>query len=281
MSIKCAFYDPQDGIVFMRIPADGSFFSVSITYLHVSCKNSGDAKPTGHDEVAYLSNVESPSENPSEFRQQIRPLSAAEILESELAAKLTYLREGDSNDCVVGGSKVDYKQKSWEFPIEGQGPFGEYGAKNGLGEECWLFFTYILRGEQPSRQILSAELGTDLLRAICWNESTFRQFDSSGRPLINYNGNGTLDIGCMQINGGSKSEAWNWRMNVARGREILADKRVQAKVYLDQHGSYTDEMLENETIQRYNGGRYHQWDSKKKMWVAVPPSVYVAMVDAR
>jgi hypothetical protein len=48
---------------------------------------------------------------------------------------------------------------------------------------------------------------------------------------------------------------------------------------LNQHGPVAADMILNESIQRYNGGRYYQWDGQK--WVAQPadgPNGYVAKI---
>ncbi len=74
------------------------------------------------------------------------------------------------------------------------------------------------RGNQPSASDLSGVLGTDLFRAICWKESTWRQFLASGKPLCNINGNGSADWGYMQINSINNVipiEIWDYRANIA------------------------------------------------------------------
>ncbi len=135
-------------------------------------------------------------------------------------------------------------------------------------------------GRNPSRAQVSAALGNDILRAIAWQESRWRQFDGAGKPLVNRNTNGTADWGIMQINGAANYQKWDWRANVARGAAILAEKQGHATTYLNRHGSYTPEMLENEMLQRYNGGAYHKWDAANSQWVARPPNGYVASVRA-
>lgn len=138
----------------------------------------------------------------------------------------------------------------------------------------------VFRGENPSRDVLSAYLGTDICRAICWKESTWEQFRADGLPKKNINPNGTIDWGLMAINEASVHERWHWKHNVDRGKSSLADKKVDAKTYLDKHGNYTADMLQNETIQRYNGGVYYRWNDTANQWVISPPpgNRYVELV---
>lgn len=136
------------------------------------------------------------------------------------------------------------------------------------------------RGKNPTKAAVSAALGNDTLRAIAWQESRWRQFGGDGKPLVNRNSNGTADWGIMQINQADYIQHWDWRANVARGARILEEKRRHAKVYLGRHPPYSPEMLETEALQRYNGGRYYQWNKENKKWEAAPKNGYVASIKA-
>jgi hypothetical protein len=125
--------------------------------------------------------------------------------------------------------------KTWEFPYDGELSTAlEVTAS--WGERASITLQVHIRGQNPDRSTLSQALGTDLLRAICWHESTFRQFGTNGRPLKNAT---TPDYGCMQINGATKTEAWHWPTNVARGGQILAEKENQASAWLVKHPPFT------------------------------------------
>lgn len=174
------------------------------------------------------------------------------------------------NDCIYVNRNVEVSVRSISALTSGEERlFSEMRCGS-----CWeiIHIDAITRGKNPSRAAVGAELGDDILRAIAWQESRWQQFDPSGRPLVNRNGNGTADWGIMQINQASNYLHWDWKANVARGRQILAEKRRHALAYLGRHGSYNDEMLENEMLQRYNGGRYHQWDAEQGKWVVSPPT---------
>ena len=82
----------------------------------------------------------------------------------------------------------------------------------------------------------------------------------------------------MQINEAGIEEIWNWRRNVDTGQRIFARKRADALRYLRTHENYDEEMLLREALQRYNGGRYHTWDTTAKKWIATPPNAYVDTV---
>jgi hypothetical protein len=127
------------------------------------------------------------------------------------------------------------------------------------------------RGINPTHGELSQYLETDLFRAICWKESSWRQFGGQQTPLFNKNKNGTTDWGCMQINNPQPIEIWDWRENVNRAKKLFATKQRLAKTYLEKHKPVTAEMILRETIQRYNGGVYYKYDAKNGKWVAAPP----------
>ena len=83
-------------------------------------------------------------------------------------------------------------------------------------------------------------------------------------------------------------ERWDWRANVARGIQLLQQKRNNALAYLNQHtvgGSYPNDkeledsqVIQREAIQRYNGGSYWHWDSTSNVWKKTSPNSYVERV---
>ena len=97
--------------------------------------------------------------------------------------------------------------------------------------------------------------------------------------MFNLNGNGTKDWGLMQINQATLEQQWNWKANVSRAIELLSEKEIQARNYLNRHPQdVTQDMIENETIQRYNGGSYYKWDVISETWQIAPPNSYVALI---
>ena len=151
------------------------------------------------------------------------------------------------------------------------------GSYGGGSDSISIFLR--TRGTNPSRDVLNAAFPSDLLRAIAWHESRWAHFLPSGKPKFLLNTNGTTDWGLMQINQATFEQHWNWMSNLARGAAILAEKRGDAERYLNRHPEgVTEEMFENETIQRYNGGRYYDWDEETQTWLAKPANGYVAII---
>jgi hypothetical protein len=146
-----------------------------------------------------------------------------------------------------------------------------------------LSVTCHYRGKNPTKQSLDSLLGTDVMRAICWKESSWRQFNSAGKPLRNDNDNGTSDWGCMQINSGNAKsiDLWDFAANISSAKSVYETMQKISKDYLGEHAPYTDDMLMNETLQSYNGGvhaAYYEWNENSKKWEAHPPNNYVALV---
>jgi hypothetical protein len=163
-----------------------------------------------------------------------------------------------------------------------------------VSEDAYSYYYYVVKdpsvrtqdfnvpfhyfGRNPEAAQLNQALGTDVLRAICWRESAWRQFDGSSRPLCHRNSNGTADWGCMQINQAQSREIWDWLANVNRARQLYAQKEGDANRYLNQHGPVTPDMLLNESIQRYNGGTYYSWNEASNSWKPSPRNDYVAKI---
>ncbi|MCK9905081.1 hypothetical protein MXD63_34340 [Frankia sp. Cpl3] len=145
-----------------------------------------------------------------------------------------------------------------------------------------------VRGTNPTPATITAACGgpgSDADQVAC-HESSRRQFWTDGLPLRGSGG----DVGIMQLCNPAATceQRWNWSANVTRGVALLQTKRAEATVYLNRHapggnypndGHLTDaEVLQRETLQRYNGGRYWQWDSSGNVWRAQPPNTYVSDV---
>ena len=181
-----------------------------------------------------------------------------------------------TQDCVNYPRTVTVTMVSFNVTDGGDSVLESKGC---IGQQCdYLYIALKTRGTNPSPQVLNGMFPNDILRAIAWHESAWKQFGVSGKPLSHVNTNGTTDWGLMQINQATSEQQWNWRANVNRGIAILAEKRIQAKAYLDRHPPYTPAMLEDEMIQRYNSGPYHVWDANALQWVARPPNNYSQII---
>ena len=70
----------------------------------------------------------------------------------------------------------------------------------------------------------------------------------------------------------SFEQVWNWKRNVDGGLALFARKRTStsAITYLSESGrNYSPERLQRESVCRWNGGRYHEWDADKS--TVMPP----------
>lgn len=151
-----------------------------------------------------------------------------------------------------------------------------------VGRNCdQIAISLRTRGKNPLHSTLNSMFPNDFMRAIGWQESRWNHFLPNGKPKSNRNTNGTTDWGLMQINEATYEQQWNWKSNLARAITLFEEKRDQATRYLNQHPQgISAEMLENEAIQRYNGGRYHVWDAGEGVWKAAPGNNYVASIRA-
>jgi len=94
-----------------------------------------------------------------------------------------------------------------------------------------------------------------ILKAIAWQESTWRQFDANGNPLISFDGG----IGIMQL-----TNQWSYdqerlktdiRYNIEAGAQVLLDKRSHTKSLLPAIGSMKKDEMESWyfAVWAYNG----------------------------
>ena len=104
---------------------------------------------------------------------------------------------------------------------------------------------------------------------IIAHESKFKHFGTNKEPIKTFdNGYGLCQLTtpaptCEQV--------WNWQLNVDGGLALFETKRQAAIVYLSQgQRNYTSEQLKYETVCRWNGGKYHEWDAQALRWIRRP-----------
>ena len=123
-----------------------------------------------------------------------------------------------------------------------------------------------VKGTQPTDAVIVAEIGSmespfdgaDLRRIACYESSLTQFLGGTGMPYYG----GKDDVGIMQICWDRRLEhLWNWRTNVARGKETLEGMMDPAKDWLDSEVEenddatpYTNDMWRKEAIHRYNAG---------------------------
>jgi hypothetical protein len=130
-----------------------------------------------------------------------------------------------------------------------------------------------IQGTNPSAAEVTAYLATKANSAgfdkILEKESHFRQFNNHNEPVRSFdNGYGMCQLTTPVP---TFEQVWNWKLNIDAGLKLFEQKRLSAVAYLGQSGrSYTPEQLKYETVCRWNGGNYHEWDAKNTKWIRHP-----------
>jgi hypothetical protein len=131
----------------------------------------------------------------------------------------------------------------------------------------------LIRGQNPSSadvdNYLRGNVGNAGFEKIIAQESRYKHFNSSNEPIKSFDGG----YGMCQLTKPVPTfeQVWNWKLNVAAGLVLFGAKRTSAITYLSQSGrSYTTDQLKYETVCRWNGGSYHEWDSTSGGWIRHP-----------
>jgi len=133
--------------------------------------------------------------------------------------------------------------------------------------------TVKVKGTNPSgnevRQFLNSKANSDGFDKILEQESGWRHFNAAGEPVKSFdNGYGMCQLTTPVP---SFEQVWNWKSNVEGGLDLFAKKRTVAISYLSQSNrTYTNDQLKYETVCRWNGGSYHEWDETAGKWVRHP-----------
>jgi len=128
--------------------------------------------------------------------------------------------------------------------------------------------TVRIRATNPSRQevmeFLASQPNSTGFDRILDAESRMQHFNANGEPIKTFD-NG---YGMAQLTNPAPSyeQVWNWKLNIAAGLALFAQKQASAIQYLSQNNrTYTPDQLARETISRWNGGAYHEWNGSA--WV--------------
>ena len=130
--------------------------------------------------------------------------------------------------------------------------------------------TVIVLGKQPNAEKIKSYVearDATALEKLVAQESRFKHFiELDSEPVVA----GDKGYGLTQLTRPvpTFSQIWSWKENLDAGILLVAAKKKEAKRFLDAHGSssYTQDMLDLETISRWNGGSYHEWNSTEKKW---------------
>ncbi|MDB5917003.1 MAG: hypothetical protein JWR40_1237 [Massilia sp.] len=124
-------------------------------------------------------------------------------------------------------------------------------------------------GTNPSEAEATAYLATRAdgkgFDRILKQESGFRHF-KNGEPIKSFdNGYGMCQLTKPVP---TFEQIWNWKLNIDGGLALFAQKRSLALAYLGQSGrTCSADQLMRETVCRWNGGSYHEWDTNSGAWV--------------
>jgi len=128
--------------------------------------------------------------------------------------------------------------------------------------------TVKIKGTNPSSsevaKYLATKVNSDGFYNIIRHESKCEHFNTSKEPKKSFD-NG---YGMCQLTTPSPTfdQIWNWKLNINGGLKLFDQKRMAAISYLSQNGrTYTSDQLKYESICRWNGGNYHEWDGNN--WV--------------
>lgn len=171
--------------------------------------------------------------------------------------------------------KFNSNEKKWICDL-GEVIGGDLIVKVKSGPVLFIKKITIL-GKNPSKEKIIAELDAgktkqdnELAKKIFTQESRYRQFYSDNQPLTSFdNGYG---LGQITNPIPTYKQIWSWKEHVNEIlNKIIPWHRKRAKKYLDEHGNYTQEMLDLETLASYNGWshaqHYWDWNSSQKKWV--------------
>ena len=141
-------------------------------------------------------------------------------------------------------------------------------------------FTFVrrvfIKGVEPGEEKILTELTlykkdnpheAELAKKIFKQESKFLHFFSDGEPLVSFDNGYGLGQATNPVP--SYDQVWNWKKHIQYiVTVVINEKRALAKKYLDEHGHYSDEDLDLETLVYYNGANYHYlvWDKISKKW---------------
>ena len=127
-----------------------------------------------------------------------------------------------------------------------------------------------IKGANPTAvmvmQYLATKANSTGFDKIISHETRSLHFNAKNEPIKSFD----HGYGMCQLTTPTPTfeQVWNWKLNVDGGLNLFAQKRTAAKTFLSQSGrAYTSEQLTYETVCRWNGGSYHEWDAKAAAWV--------------
>ena len=187
-------------------------------------------------------------------------------------ANVSSLREkprGRKLKTFIETGTFEQLEKSWDAKLINKVIGGKLVVTVESGSTKFKRTVYVL-GTQPSetkiKDYLIEKKCTALIKIVA-HESLNKHFlNTDSEPVVA----GDKGYGLCQLTHPEPSYEviWSWKKNLNAGINLLKDKYSAAKSYLDTHGStsYTQEMLDIETITRWNGGKYYVWIGSPPTW---------------
>lgn len=168
---------------------------------------------------------------------------------------------------------------AWNTAVGGEALLSVRAEHAGQVYEASVNFR--IRGRNPSPDAVVERLGGKNSPAawLASYLSGLKQFDIQGMP--NFAENGSVGIMRLCDPAAKQFQRWSWVQNADAGKALLQRAEGMAKAHLDQHridGTYRNQRQLNdptvllfETLQRYLGGGYWEWDEQHQHWQASPP----------
>jgi hypothetical protein len=162
--------------------------------------------------------------------------------------------------------------------------YGEFGGRfrhtdGWEGPVPTLKLVSSIRGTNPSKDEIRAQLGSIPAQVRAYKESRFRQFGPNEMPLFGP----PRGFGVMQIDNppATARQIWSWKENVDAGLALIAAKARE----VDQHyrniyntdatiPRLTREQIKLAEYQWYNGGWYWGWDKEIRKWLKITSEPY-------
>ncbi|MET3701883.1 hypothetical protein [Citrobacter sp. UYEF32] len=160
-------------------------------------------------------------------------------------------------------------EKRWQLNVGEEIIGGDLTVSVNVGGEV-IRRTVKIREENPSAEDVSSYInsienleGFDKLLEQETRNKHFINFDNE--PVVAFDGG----YGITQMTNPipTYEQVWNWKKNIDGGSDLYIQKRKNAQNYLGKDGrTYTEEQLQHETISRWNGGAYHEWNESEQQW---------------
>ncbi|QNB08908.1 hypothetical protein G5S34_20555 [Herbaspirillum frisingense] len=187
------------------------------------------------------------------------------------SAKVSGLSEKDRGrelETYKHEGSITQEGKSWNARSIGKVIGGILTVTVTVGTEKFIRTVGVL-AKQPGKERIVALIRKNnepLMEKAIAQESRFKHVrDKDCQPIVS--GDRGFGAGQLTIKPPTYEQIWSWRINIEESISRLREKRAIANAYLkSKGGAYTPKMLDLETVTRWNGGKYHEWDEASDSW---------------